>query len=285
MSEQREGASRVLEGVGSPGFPRRPSRALLRFFDVYLHFFVRKHFHALRLAHAERWPGSAEATDDLPLIVCLNHPSWWDPLTAIVLSRFLERDADHYAPIDALAIERYGILERLGLFAVEQGSRKGAVQFLRSGAAVLSAQRSVLWVTPQGGFTDVRTRPVAFRAGLDALLRRMPRVRVLPLALEYTFWDERLPEALAMLGRPLVFSRGDAAAPGEQVAAALERAQDELAILASRRDSSLFCTVLTGAAGTSGMYGGWQRVRARLRGERFDAEHASLHGKAQSKDA
>lgn len=278
-----------IEAKSAPGIPRRPSHALLRLFDVYLQFFIKRHFHAVRLAGAEHWPGSPVegGSSDLPLVVCLNHPSWWDPLTAIVLSRYLERDADHYAPIDALAMERYGVLQSLGLFAVEQGTRKGAVQFLRSATAVLGAKRSVLWVTPQGGFTDVRARPVSFRAGLDALLRRMPRVQVLPLALEYTFWDERLPEALALLGEPLVFAAGDGGVhlpPGQRVAMALEQTQDALASLAARRDATLFTPVLMGFAGTSGVYGGWQRLRAKLRGERFAPEHASLRARAQSRD-
>lgn len=265
--------------------PLLPSRALLRFFDVYLHFFMRRHFHALRLAGGEHWPGSARQAGETPLLVCLNHPSWWDPLSAILLSRWLEPSANHYAPMDAVACGRYGILKRLGLFPVEQGTRRGAVQFLRAGSAVLRAPHSVLWVTPQGNFTDVRTRPVVFRAGLQALLRQVPQVTVLPLALEYTFWDERLPEALALLGEPVYCSSRNGAEAGEAVATALSRTQDLLAGLAARRDATLFTSVLEGAAGTGGIYEVWQRVRALLRGERFEPEHGSLHARPGSRDA
>lgn len=264
--------------------PLQPSRALLRFFDLYLYFFMRRHFHALRLAGAEHWPGSAQQTRETPLLVCLNHPSWWDPLSAILLSRWLEPAADHYAPMDAVAFGRYGILSKLGLFPVEQGTRRGAVQFLRAGSAVLRAPNSVLWITPQGDFTDARTRPVVFRAGLGALLRQVPEVTVLPLALEYTFWDERLPEALALLGEPVHCSAADAGDAGEKVAAALGRAQDQLAELSAHRDAKLFTSVLAGSAGTGGIYGVWQRLRALLRGERFDAEHASLQARSGRRD-
>ncbi len=274
---------RPRSGYNAP-VPRKPSRALLRFFDMYLYFFVRRHFHALRLAGAEQWPHGKR-----PLVVCLNHPSWWDPLTAILLSRFLERGADHYAPMDALAFSRYGVFDKLGLFPVEQGTPRGAAQFLRTAAQLFTDKNAVLWVTPQGGFTDARSRPVTFRPGLDALLRRAPEVTVLPLAIEYTFWDERLPEALALLGKPLLFSKGRCGAvsetPGEQVAGALGRAQDALAALSAKRDPSLFTPVLAGATGTSGIYGGWQRIRAAVRRERFSGEHGSLHTRAGSGDA
>ncbi len=250
--------------------PLAPSRALLRFFDTYLHFFVRRHFHALRLAGAQHWPQARQ-----PLIVCLNHPSWWDPLIAIQLSRCFAPGLDHYAPMDALAFNRYGILRRLGLFPVEQGTRRGAAQFLHAAADILANPDAVLWLTPQGSFTDVRTRPLIFRGGLDALLRTTPHATVLPLALEYTFWDERLPEALALLGEPLTFT-GERAGAGQQVASALTQAQDALARLSARRDPALFTSVLTGAAGTGGIYGAWQSARARLHGRRFASEHASL---------
>ncbi len=164
---------------GPGGAPTKPSRALLRFFDVYLFLFFRRHFHALRLAHPERWPRA-----NRPVLVCLNHPSWWDPLTCIVLSRFLERESDHYAPMDEAAFTRYGVLRKLGLFPVEQGTPRGAAQFLRSASQIFKDEHGVLWITPQGSFTDIRTRPVVFRAGIEALLRRTEELTVLPLALE-----------------------------------------------------------------------------------------------------
>ncbi|RRA47911.1 lysophospholipid acyltransferase family protein [Acidipila sp. EB88] len=307
----------------------RPSRALLRCFDTYLHFFIGRHFHALRLAGAEHWPAlnrRQDASHDAPrgpLLICLNHPSWWDPLTSIVLSRFLERQSDHYAPMDARAFSRYGIFRKLGLFPVEQDTPRGAAQFLRGAARIFADPGAVLWLTPQGHFTDTRARPIQFRAGLDALLRRTPDVTVLPLALEYTFWDERLPEALALLGKPLHFHHGQLAvadrdqaqsprdsepsatqptrlttetaacqnatnagtvtAAGEHVALALAHTLDTLAAIAARRNPAEFHTVLSGSSGTSGIYGAWQRFRAFTRGEHFEPGHGALQHN-QSRD-
>jgi 1-acyl-sn-glycerol-3-phosphate acyltransferase len=255
---------------------QRPSAAWLRFFALYLRRYMPRHFHALRLAHAERWPRGVR-----PLIICVNHPSWWDPMVCIELSRLLEPAAAHYAPIDAEALARYGVLRKLGLFAVEQGTLRGAAQFLHTAQAVLGRPEGVLWLTPQGGFVDVRVRPVVFRPGLDALLRRLDEVTVVPLALEYTYWNERLPEALAMLGEPLTFMHGalldedEEKAPGKRVAEAMARTQDALAALAQQRDADGFTALFAGRQGTGGVYGWWQRFRSARRGEGLFPEHGT----------
>jgi 1-acyl-sn-glycerol-3-phosphate acyltransferase len=260
---------RALAGAA----PRRPSRAVLRFFDLYLSMYVPMHFRALRLASPERFPRDAR-----PLIICISHPSWWDPLTSILLSRYLLRDADHYAPIDAASLPRYQILSKLGLFPVEQGTPRGAAQFLRAAQHILRDPNSLLWLTPQGSFTDVRTRPVVFKSGLGSLLKRLDHVTVMPLAYEYTFWDERKPEILAQCGEPLTFSRGrlvDASDisqdPGAVIAAALARTSDELAALAATRSPAHFHTVMAGDTHVTGLRATLRHLRAALRGNSYSA--------------
>lgn len=239
----------------------RPSRAMLAWFSVYLRWYVPRHFHALRLAHAARFLDGAQS--GTPVIVALNHPSWWDPLTCILVSRYLLPHHDHYAPMDAAEVELYRILARMGLFPVDKGSPRGAAQFLRAGQEILSRPRSLLWVTPQGDFTDARQRPVVFRPGLSALVARLPQATVIPLAIEYTHWNERLPEILVNSGTPVhISAQTDAEAIDAQLTTALTSTQDELAALALTRDGALFDTVLQGASGAGNLYALWQRLRA-----------------------
>ena len=59
-----------------------PSRGLLALFAGYLHWYIGRHFHAMRVANVDRFPSATG-----PLIVYANHASWWDPLSLILLSR------------------------------------------------------------------------------------------------------------------------------------------------------------------------------------------------------
>ena len=120
-----------------------PSRGVLLAFNFYLRWYIGRHFRALRLAHGDRFPATTG-----PLIVYANHASWWDPLAFIVLSRYFQPSASHYAPMDAAALAHYGIFRKLGLFPVEPGTPRGAVQFLRTAQEITSTPNSILWVTP-----------------------------------------------------------------------------------------------------------------------------------------
>lgn len=252
----------------------RPSRAMLAWFSLYLRWYVPRHFHALRLAHAARFLDGANS--GRPVIVALNHPSWWDPLTCILISRYMLPHHDHYAPMDATEVDRYRILAHMGLFPIDKNSPRGATQFLRAGHQVLSRPQSLLWVTPQGDFTDVRQRPIVFRHGLSALVARLPEATVIPLAIEYTYWNERLPEILANSGAPVHLSGlAEAEAIDTRLTAALAAAQDELAALAHTRDASLFDTVLQDATGAGNLYACWQRLRATGKARVYHTEQRS----------
>jgi 1-acyl-sn-glycerol-3-phosphate acyltransferase len=252
----------------------RPSRRLLSVFCAYLHWYVGRHFHAIRVANAGRFPNA-----NGPMIVYSNHASWWDPLALILFSRYFLPTSDHYGPMDATALKHYGFLRKLGLFPIEPGTGRGAVQFLRAAKEILSWPGSVLWVTPEGRFTDMRTRPVVFRPGLAALVARLGACTLVPVAVEYTFWDERLPEILFCCGPPIKVNNGREHSTekwNERLCAALAATQDELAALARLRDPGNFETILSGRSGISGVYEGWKRLLALLTGRDYQASHGSI---------
>ena len=100
-------------------------------------------------------------------------------------------------------LRKYGFFARIGAFAVDLDSPRGAASFLRAGADVLSRPDRVLWVAAQGRFADPRAAARwALRAGVGRLAELAPDARFLPLAIEYAFWTERGAEALAAFGAP-----------------------------------------------------------------------------------
>ncbi|UWQ22072.1 lysophospholipid acyltransferase family protein [Jannaschia sp. W003] len=242
------------------------SAALCRFFAGVMRREVGRGFRALRLLE----PGLPALPEGAPLVVYANHPGWWDPAVFMVMQGALFPDRAPFGPIDAAALERYGFMRRIGMFGIDPDRRSGAVRFLRVGEHVLADPARMLWMTAQGRFADPRERPVALRPGLAHLLARVPGAVALPLALEYPFWSERRPEALAAFGAP-VQPRGEGAT--DALAGELERAQDRLAAAAMARDPGRFRTLHGGTRGVGGVYGLWQAARARLGGRAHDPDH------------
>src|SRR5271154_3882478 len=122
-----------INSAQAHGELRVPSRQATGLYCLYLRWYIRRHFHSLRVANAGRIPPQAQ-----PLILFANHASWWDPLAAMILGQALLPEREHYAPMDATSLEHYGIFKPMGFFPVDGASARGASQLLRAGHEVLS---------------------------------------------------------------------------------------------------------------------------------------------------
>lgn len=235
--------------------------------------YLRKHFHAVRLSRRSPPP---DLGDEGAVLYC-NHPSWWDPLVGLIVARGVWGKRSHYAPFDAAALARYRFLERLGFFGVEPGTSRGAARFLRAGQAILGKPGGTLWVTAAGRFHDVRERPILLKPGLGGLSCRMASGVVAPMAIEYPFWDERLPEALVAFGPPIRPAEHPGLTSEEWtrlLESRLSETMDRLAEDAAARDPARFTTLLAGRTAIGGMYDFGRRWLAWFRGEKFTPEHS-----------
>lgn len=250
----------------------RRSPALLAIFDRLFTRFLGAHMRALRVPH---W-GMPPALPEAPLVVLANHPSWWDGVAFMLLSRRLFPDRPVFTPMEAASLARYPFMRRLGVFGVEPGAARGAAAFLRTAEAVLRDPRHMLWMNLPGRFADPRERPLPVAPGAVRLPELAPGALVMPLALDYPFWTERAPEMLAAFGPPVPAAdllALDRTARATRLGALVERVMDRLAEDAIARDPARFRVVVQGREGMGGIYQSWRRLRAALRGERFDPRH------------
>jgi 1-acyl-sn-glycerol-3-phosphate acyltransferase len=247
----------------------------LRFFQLIVRRYFKQHFRAVMVQNGEHL---SSATG--PLIVYANHSSWWDPMVSLLLADTLLPGRRHYAPMDADALKRYPILRKLGIFPVEMKTARGAAQFLRTSQAILEGG-GVVWITPQGRFADPREPELSFKPGLGALAMRVPATKLLPLAIEYTFWDERMPETLLRFGECF---HAPATGNAEEATAQLEQAlcavMDQLKSASLARDASAFRVLLAGKRGTGGVYALGRRLRTFVTGKTFVADHTEREEKS-----
>lgn len=250
------------------------SEFLFRAFGWYLRWYFYRHFRAVRVAR-----GTLPDIDPArPLIIYTNHPSWWDPALFILLSCTILRGRRGFGPMDEAALGKYGLFRRFGIFGIDLSSQRGAARFLDVSLHVLAAPGRALWITSEGAFTDARQRPVRLRPGLAHLARRIPNAVLLPMAMEYSFWNERQPEALVRFGTPIDAGRAHSVAEWTTLLEDnLTRTMDALAHDSQTRNPALFQSVMEHGGGVGGIYDLWRRLRAWSAGRRFDPGHESRH--------
>ncbi|HLH57402.1 MAG TPA: lysophospholipid acyltransferase family protein [Verrucomicrobiae bacterium] len=278
IAKHPAGAADPLERRAHPGHGAPTiSRTLLGWFTWYSRRYARKHFHTVRVARN----GLPHTFAGWPLVVYSNHASWWDPIVCLLLRDKFFPERDTFAPMDSAMLRRYGFFKWLGFFGVEQQTRRGAVQFLTTAQTVLESPNAILAITPQARFADVRERPIRFASGLGHLATRVPKACFLPVAIEYVFWEERLPEVLVRFGPPVqVCSNKSARTQAADWTRLFEKAlQDNLEALsveAQRRRPDDFVVLLRGGSGQGGVYDFWRWLKARSRGQKFREGHASI---------
>lgn len=248
----------------------RYSTRFFGFFSRYVRRMFRKGFHGV---HME--PGSLTVLEELnrhdgPAIALGNHPGWWDPLVAVLLSRENLPDRPMLAAMDRAELERFGILRRIGVFGIDPDdpeSLDAQVRYL--GERFATEPRATFWITPQGRFTDVR-EPVRLRPGAAAVAARLEREpRVVALAMDYCFWNDRKPE-LCMRVRPVVAEnrRGIRPTTADWMRAmthAMQENQNALTELVLRRNPEDWTPVFASRRhqNTNPVYDLWLRLRGR----------------------
>ncbi len=246
----------------------RPSKLNRAVYLLFTRLISLRRFHSLRVAHADRLPGPRHSG---PLLVVVNHASWWDPLPILLLQMKLMPERIAYAPSDAEALEKARSLRRVGSFPVATGTLSGTKAFIRDCRYILSLPDSILFITPEGEFTDPRIRPLRLRRGVATLLSKMGPVTVLPLAFEYTFWSDPRPEILTSWGEPICVQSGASMTTDEwqaKLTASLTATMDELAGISMRREHWRFENIAYGRLGPRNLLAIMADLKALLRSER-----------------
>ncbi len=192
------------------------------------------------------------------------------------MNRVVFPERQLYAPIDAVALQQYKVFGKLGFYGVQMNTTSGASAFLKQSRAILAAPGTALWLTPEGRFTDCRDGSPELMPGLSHLCSRMTSGVTMPLALEYVFWDERLPVCLAKFGEPIEIAKHanlDKPAWNRLLTDRLRQTQSELQAMAVARSSEPFDNLLAGTRGAGVVYDSFRRFKSLVTGQKFKAQH------------
>ncbi len=252
--------------------PAAKNRWVEDWFHAYTRRYLRRSFHRVMVL------GEVPEKPAGPVLICSNHSSWWDLLTAFWLSRDV-LGWEGYAPMDERQLRRYGILRHIGIFGVDREHLSGGREFLDYSQSLLRGEDRALWITAQGAMISNDVRPVRLYSGIAHLVKALRECHVLTVAIDYEFWDEKRPELLIALG-PLmpITAEDDFSTRGflRCLEERLELLMDELDHARRQRDERLFHTALSSSAGISPIYDLGRRLGAAARGERLETLHGAV---------
>lgn len=252
----RDGHELILRDRWSP--------RVLRGFQWYVRRLLRQRFFAVRVSRSgmpstERW-----RSHQGPLLLLLNHASWWDPILLAFLQGVWCPDRRVLAAMDRVQLERFTMFRRMGVFGIDPddpASLPAMVDHVQQ--TVADEPRTVVMLTPQGRFTDVR-EPIRLRPGAAAIAARLPNVRAVALALEYPLWLDAKPEVLLRFSDVDSPEVSSTAAWQRTLTAAMQANADALATESIARDPMRFDIIVGGgAARVNPFYDAWLRLTGR----------------------
>ena len=191
-----------------------------------------------------------------------NHSCWWDLFLVHLLNETIPLDG--YGMMEHFNLQRFGFFRRIGAFSVDRTDPFSVRASLEYAARLLQRPRAGVWVFPQGKIETNDLRPLTFQPGIRALVRRTGRVRVVPVAFRYEFWQDERPECLVRFGEPSWVDRADLTALVPTFESRLTAELDALRSDAIAQRAANFTTLVAGKKSISEKYA---RFRARFRDE------------------
>ena len=222
-------------------------------------------------------PPELLAREGHAMVVFANHVGWWDPIVAMLLRKAYFPSHTLFAPIDAKALEAYGIFRSLGFYGIQLDRLAGAAEFLKTSRALLEKPTNSIWITPEGTFTDCRDHNRPLMPGLAHLAADAPKAVFVPLAIEYPFWEEPRPMIAIRFGAGTCFSPDQNKKECEEILRnSLRRTQQELAQAVIGRDHSHFDYLIQPRSQRQGFYDTMRSWKAWMQGRPFDPSHRSV---------
>lgn len=231
---------------GTPLLEARPKPWFQRWFSGYSRKLVSKKFYALRVDASTQGLLADCDSHSGPLLCVMNHSSWWDPITGLVLQSCYLPGRSMLAPMDRAQLERFWFFRYLGMFGIspdDPASLEAMRDYLSDWFA--REQHGTVWMTPQGDFQDPRDELVV-RPGASALAAALgERTKVISVALEYGFWTDQKPELFVRFAQ-VNPEKHSITGWHRALVSTMAHNQAELAKLVIARDPTLLVNLLGG---------------------------------------
>jgi len=132
-------------------------------FKVYPKWKILKHFHQVNI--------SANIEEkNLPVLLLSNHVSWWDGIWIMYLNLKLLKRKFHFMMLDE-QMKKNKYCNYVGGYSVKKNS-KSIIESLNYTLELLTINRNLVFLFPQGKIQSIYVPSVQFEKGIDHILKK-----------------------------------------------------------------------------------------------------------------
>mgnify|MGYP001168786609 CR=1 FL=1 len=134
------------------------------FFRVYTRWKIRRCFSGVFI-------DGHYSENNLPVLMIVNHFSWWDGFWAEYLNLKLFRRKYHFMMLEK-ELRSNMFLNKTGGYSINRGSRS-VIESLDYTASLLSDSGNIVLMFPQGKFESMHLRDFRFEKGVEYVLKKV----------------------------------------------------------------------------------------------------------------
>jgi chlorobactene lauroyltransferase len=140
---------------------------------------------------------------DGPLLLYLNHSSWWDGYLMYVIHRMVLRGRfDAHLLMEEKQLRSYRFFTWSGAFSINRHDPADVARSQAYAAGLLrgGARPRALFIFPQGKIVPQDRRPLVTYPGVARIVAQAGPVTLCPVALRYEFLGQQWPHAFIRIG-------------------------------------------------------------------------------------
>lgn len=174
------------------------NRSAKFFFDLYLKKLLKSSFEDFYVP--ESFPKLDQSKG---LLVTPNHFSWWDGFFVYwLLNKYVDRKI-HVMMLEE-QLKKYWFFNHVGCYSINLQDVKSSISSLRYTLDILSDERNVVVIYPQGEIESYEKRPLELKGGISFLSQNAKNnFTVLPVAFKIHYSNQRLPLVYSRFSEPL----------------------------------------------------------------------------------
>jgi chlorobactene lauroyltransferase len=169
-----------------------------KLFAVYNKNLLKRRFHSFNV---EGLGFLANLNKTLPLIIYVNHSSWWDGLLVFhILQNF---NFVSFVMMEEKHLLKYSFFRRLGAFSVDRDNPRDAIKSIEYISEILNNNNAcVLVIFPQGKLAHNDKRPFYFYNGISRIVEKIKNCQLASLSIRIEHLKEFKPQIFVKIEEP-----------------------------------------------------------------------------------